>query len=345
MKKRTKVLLVLIALLLACELAVRAVDALKGGTGSLYGVIVLGAPGKRFRLLPGSVVTQPERYGDVVYRLNRGGYRDGEPRAAADVRRIVLIGDSVSFGLGVDQDKIYPALLEKRLGDPWDVVNLAIFAYNTADERQALQEDGLKLRPELVLLQFYMNDFSIAATGGSRPDPPGLLDRLAALRNLVLSKSALYRRLYQGGTALTFHLFHDLRRRRFPERLNADEPRQKSAYLRSLPDDGAVAAFREIREIDRLARSHGARLLVLLSPDEVQLFTRQYDGINERFRAFCQRAGIDLFDPLPALRAEPDPVRLFNDGVHYSAEGHAALARLLYGELVRRGLAGRHPPA
>jgi lysophospholipase L1-like esterase len=324
------------------EIGVRAVDAFRGGTGSLYDAIVPGAPGQRFRLRPGTAVTQPERYGDIAYRLNRGGYRDGEPRP--DAHRIVLLGDSVSFGLGVDQDKIYPALLEKRLGGSWDVVNLAIFAYNTADERQALQEDGLKLRPELVLLEFYMNDFTIAAAGGSRPDPPGLMDRLAGLRNLVLSRSALYRRLHQGGTALTFHLFHGVRRRRFPERLNADEPRQKSAYLQSLPDDGGVAAFREIREIDRLARSHGARLLVVLSPDEVQLFTRRYDGINERFRAFCQRAGIDLFDPLPALRAEPDPVRLYNDGVHYSAEGHAALARLLYTELVRRGLVSGGPP-
>lgn len=337
MKKRNKILLALVALLVAGELGVRAVDALRGGTGSLYDHIVLGPPGSRFRLLPGTV-TVPERYGDVVYRLNRGGYRDrdGEPRPGS--RRIVLLGDSVSFGLGVEQNAIYPALLEKRLGSSWDVVNLATFAYNTADERAALQEDGLKLRPELVILQFYMNDFTIPAAGGSRPAPPGFLDRLAALRNLVLSRSALYRRLHQGGTALTFHLFHDLRRRRFPERLNADEPRQKSAYLAGTPDDGAVAAFREIREIHRLTRKSGARFLVVLSPDEVQLFDRRYDGINERFRAFCRREGIGLFDPLPALRADSDPVRLFNDGVHYSPEGHALLARLLHGELVRRRL-------
>lgn len=334
MKKRNKILLALAVLLVAGELGVRAVDALKGGTGSLYDHIVLGRPGSRFKLLPGTL-TVPERYGDVVYRLNRNGYRDTEPRAG---KRIVLLGDSVSFGLGVEQDEIYPALLEKHLGSSWDVINLAIFAYNTADERSALQEDGLKLRPELVILQFYMNDFSVPATGGSKPEPPGLLTRLAALKNRLVYKSALYRRVYQAGTGLTFHLLHDVRRRRFPESLNTDEPRHKSAYLAATPDDGAVAAFREIREIQRLTRKSGARLLVVLSPDEVQLFDRGYDGINERFRAFCGREGIDLFDPLPALRADADPVRLFNDGVHYSPEGHALLARLLHGELVRRGL-------
>ena len=335
MKKRNKILLVLAVLLVAGELGVRAVDALKGGTGSLYEHIVLGPPGSRFRLRPGTL-TVPERYGDIVYRMNSSGYRDAEPRPGS--RRIVLLGDSVSFGLGVDQDAIYPALLERRLGPGWDVANLAIFAYNTADEHAALREDGLKLKPELVVLQFYMNDFSIPAVGGAKPEPPGLLTRLAALRNRLVYQSALYRRVHQAGTGLTFHLFHDMRRRRFPERLNADEPRHKSAYLAATPDDGAVAAFREIREIHRLTRESGARLLVVLSPDEVQLFDRRYDGINERFRAFCRREGIGLFDPLPALRADADPVRLFNDGVHYSPEGHALLARLLHEELVRRGL-------
>lgn len=336
MKKRNKILLALAVCLVAGELGVRALDALEGGTGSLYDRIVLGKPGSRFKLLPGTI-TVPERYGDIVYRMNRSGYRDGEPRPGT--RRIVLLGDSVSFGLGVDQDAIYPALLEQRLGPGWDVANLAIFAYNTADERAALVEDGLKLKPELVILQFYMNDFSIpeaVAPGGSKTAPPGFLDRLAALKNRLLYRSALYRRVNQAATGLSFHLLHDVRRRRFADSLNADEPRHKSAYLAATPDDGAVAAFREIREIHRLARANGARLLVLLSPDEVQLFTRKYDGINARFHAFCQREGIALFDPLPALRADADPVRLFNDGVHYSAEGHARLAELLYGELAGR---------
>ena len=82
------------------------------------------------------------------------------------------------------------------------------------------------------------------------------------------------------------------------------------------------------------------RLLVLLSPDEVQLFTARFDAINARFGAFCGREGIDLFDPLPALRASADRAHLFNDGVHYSRQGHALLARLLAADLARRGLTG-----
>lgn len=332
-----------LALLLAVlgEIAVRIWDGARGGTGSLYDYVV--PAGSRFKMRSGASILVPERYGDIRYRINRAGYRDDEPRPGR--RRIVVLGDSVSFGLGVRQEEIWPSLLEQRLQregiQPGAVENLAIWAYNTANEADALREDGLPLRPEVVILQFYMNDFSIAPPpkpGAAAAPPPSLGQRLVALKNRLLFRSALYRRLYQAGTGLSFALFHDLRRRRFPDTLNDAEPRGQSARLRDTPDDADVAAFREVHAIRDLARGHGARLLVILSPDEVQLFTRRFDVINERMHAFCAREGIDLLDPLPVYRAAPDRLDLFYDGVHYSPRGHALLARLVFAELARRGL-------
>jgi len=96
-----------------------------------------------------------------------------------------------------------------------------------------------------------------------------------------------------------------------------------------------VAAFAAIREIRDLARGHGARFLVILSPDETQLFSGRFDLINRRMAAFCHREGIPLLDPLPVYRATPERRELFYDGVHYSPAGHALLARLVTAELSR----------
>lgn len=327
--------LAVIALVVLGEIGVRVWDGLHSGTGSLYDHIV--TIGARYKMRPGQV-TVPERYGDILYRFNRDGYRDDDP-APGTRRRIVLLGDSVSFGLGVDQDEIFAArlerLLQRELEQPWEVLNLGIFAYHTANELAAFEADGLRYRPELVIVQFYMNDFAISSL---KAGPAGtFFDRLAAVRNRLLYRSALWRRVHQAATGLTFALAHDVRRLRFPETLNDAEPRGKRAYLATTPDE-RVEAFAALRQIRDAAQRGGARLLVVLSPDEVQLFDRGYDMIGNRLRGFCAREGIDFLDLLPALRATPDRHTLFNDGVHYSPRGHDRVARILFAELVRRRL-------
>lgn len=349
MARRRKIALGLLALLVLGEIGARVWGAALGGTGSLYDFIEIGE--ERFKMQPGISVVVPERYGDIRYRFNREGYRDVDhdlPARGDGRRRIVWLGDSVSFGLGVDQDRTFVALLQKELAarkEPRDLVSLAIFAYHLGNHLDALREDGLKHRPELVVVQLYMNDFSIpvpagGGSGAATPArPPTLGQRLTALKNRAVAKSALYLRLQQLAMRGSWVLLHDLRRTRFPETLNDDEPRDKAAFLAAHPDDRSIAAFQALTGIRRTAAAAGARTFVWISPDETQVFTDRFDAINERVRRFCAAEGIDFYDPLPALRAAPDRVDLFHDGVHYSAAGHALVARLLLADLTRRGLA------
>src|SRR5262245_14361113 len=62
-------------------------------------------PVLKYEIRPGAVV---ERDG-VLYRINAQGLRDDEdvsPKQAGE-RRIVILGDSVAFGLGVDQERTF----------------------------------------------------------------------------------------------------------------------------------------------------------------------------------------------------------------------------------------------
>lgn len=292
---------------------------------------------------PGAQFIAPERYGDIQYSFNSDGYRDVDHSQTVHQKRIVLLGDSVTFGLGVEQDRIYAARLQSaldlRYGDGiYDVVNLAIFAYHTRNELEALQEDGLAYRPALIILQFYMNDFAIPkSTPEADPEIP-LGSRLVALKNRLLYSSNLYRRLHQAVAAATFALFHDFRRQVLPGSLNDSEPRDKLRYLASIPDDAQVDAFTAIAEIHRIAMEHGAHFLVMITPDEVQLINDRYDAINQRITSFCRRRGIPYLDLLPILRRHPEPLKLFLDGVHLTPLGHETVAESLLTELNRRGL-------
>ena len=57
------------------------------------------------------------------YRLNQWGLRDDELSAPHESkRRVLLLGDSFTFGQGVyDDDAIFPARLENRLNEEWSV--------------------------------------------------------------------------------------------------------------------------------------------------------------------------------------------------------------------------------
>jgi lysophospholipase L1-like esterase len=128
--------------------------------------------------LKGLVV--PSRSPDVVYELkasrrwifqggrtqtNALGFRGREYAAAKPpgAWRVVGLGDSVMFGWGVDQDAIYMSLLERQLAAERpgvEVLNLAVPGYNTLQEAAVLEAKGLALAPDVVLVNYALNDWA-----------------------------------------------------------------------------------------------------------------------------------------------------------------------------------------
>jgi lysophospholipase L1-like esterase len=103
----------------------------------------------------------------VSMRTNSLGMRDGEPLPAdtPHLVRIAAIGDSFTFGYGVNQGEDFPAQLEQLLnshesagGRRFDVLNFGVGGYSTVDEEAVLREKALPLKPDLVVLAYCLND-------------------------------------------------------------------------------------------------------------------------------------------------------------------------------------------
>lgn len=97
-------------------------------------------------------------------RINRDGYR-GELYSREkphNTTRIVALGDSVTFGWGMNHSDIWTEVLERRLNENsernFQVINLGVFGYNTTMEIGRLKEKGLKYDPDAVILQYHRND-------------------------------------------------------------------------------------------------------------------------------------------------------------------------------------------
>ena len=88
-------------------------------------------------------------------RINGHGLRDRDvPYERQGKFRILVLGDSFTEGVQVEQDETFPKLLERRLGDGVEVLNAGVSGYGTDSELLFWESEGWKYRPDLVLLVF-----------------------------------------------------------------------------------------------------------------------------------------------------------------------------------------------
>src|SRR4051794_36263350 len=101
-------------------------------------------------------------------RTNDLGFRDNHPHIPAKRPgefRIVVLGDSITLGPGVEYEHLYTSLLGSRLARSHPevkVINLAVEGYNIIQYQAVLEEVGLDLKPDLVLVSMFpVNDFEL----------------------------------------------------------------------------------------------------------------------------------------------------------------------------------------
>jgi hypothetical protein len=92
--------------------------------------------------------------------LNSRGYRDDEhvPGKVHDKVRILILGDSFTFGDGLADHQIFPRLLAARLGPRVEIIAMARDGWGTADQLAALRREGLAYFPDIVVVAAVTND-------------------------------------------------------------------------------------------------------------------------------------------------------------------------------------------
>ncbi|MFQ5702076.1 MAG: SGNH/GDSL hydrolase family protein [Acidobacteriota bacterium] len=102
-----------------------------------------------------------------LFHTNAHGFNtpDVPFRKPHGVFRIVALGDSSTFGWGVDPQRNYPFLLEVELKRRYpeakiEVVNLGVCGYTSLQGRVLLEREALRYDPDVVILSYGSNDFS-----------------------------------------------------------------------------------------------------------------------------------------------------------------------------------------
>jgi len=119
------------------------------------------APGIAYTLRPRQRVSA----WDDTFTANALGYRSGPPVKPAGTFRVVFVGDSWTFGMGIKEQESFPRqfqALAKDLGaspgHPVEAWTLALPGYNTLNEIAALEYFYPRLAPDAVVLAPCSND-------------------------------------------------------------------------------------------------------------------------------------------------------------------------------------------
>ncbi len=342
----------LLAGLLVAEIAVRLfVDLRDYRPVEVFDV----EPERGISFLPGS----RRRYETSEFRFsiaaNRFGRRDVEWSEAqlSDPANVLVIGDSLVLGYGVEDEWTVPSLLEQRAaraGRPREFLNFGIPAAGPREYRALLAEaEALGVAARTVLLGVFVgNDFTPSvleprAPRPARPEPreePSWLPRsqLAAFLKLRVSQSSrvvgflLTASRWLGATVYDTggsHIF-----------LREPTPEQSALFRRILEVLGEFHA--DCQRSDR-------DLLVAIFPNKIQVENgRELTGAtfdaerpDRAILDYCAETGIACLDLLPELRAGVQrlgrPV-YFPIDRHLDEAGNEIAAGAIFARLEREGV-------
>lgn len=270
---------------------------------------------------------------DFTYSNNSLGFRGSREYAPkkAGVRRILCLGDSFTYGIGVNDDQTFAVHLERHLRETQsaaEVINAGCPGKGTDYELKLFQSIGAKLRPDVTILSFFSNDFQdnergeyyeVRADGGlqAKPlDPGGLKTWLFRLPgyNWLISWS---------------HAANLMKQIAVNYLAGAGQSGAAAGLVVSYRNEGeglVTDANRKLTEIHlahlrEAVRRSGSDLAVFYIPaaGEVESFRRSGEiSRDERaIKEILATQGGSLLSLTPLLAAAPEPIEAL-----YYAEGH-----------------------
>lgn len=304
--------------------------------------------------VPGYVLMTPnqefvETWTDPPFhvRINSLGLF-GEEADPARCWTLLALGDSFTYG-----NSYAPALgarLRERYGRGLEVINAGHGGETIDHQTIVFDERGARVQPDVVVLQFFMNDIEEIIQQG----------QTQRVQTPLTADFSLKQRLRQTAVYQLLHRVHLSQRWQAVRRSKdaAGQPfleawyRNDEFYL-DPPSPRLERAwelyFEHLQRLIEKVQRTRARFMILVIPDWYQVTSTAWPPLPQRLIAtFAQRRDIPIVDTLETFRRlEHRAASLYldpdTDG-HLNARGHAVVAQLLLEELTRRAWVRRCAP-
>ena len=280
-------------------------------------------------VFPGSIDTTRT----FPYRTNAHGLRDRDRSTKTPgTKRVLVLGDSYTWGYAVAEEEAYPHVAERLLkerGHPEiEVINAGIPDYNSRQQRVLLERLMPVYEPDAVVLAYVMND---AEPSTALPTPPDETYRHA--NSWFLAELA---------DVANRHLF----KRRV---LETHKDTVSGNYLdgfaeRSPKWQDSKQALREMHDLCSAARIPFG---IVILPDFTQAFDGRYgfQPIHDAVASWGRELAVPVYDQLIPLRGEDHAALMVPWDGHPNAEAHRRLAEFLVGRILEDPRLAMRTPA
>lgn len=356
-KETVLIAAITLLLLLVLEAGVRLFAPQQTKTQLLAGrslVVEDSVLGHRNR--PGVIALQRSPEFSVRYVIDEQGLRSrsnqgppGEPGSL----RILLLGDSFTFGIGNDYSAIWPTVFEETLkarGYRVQVFNAGVPGYDTRNEVRLLEHLWSRLDPDWVVLTLLPHDLftnaPISDAVSVRPsenvvaiqdEKTPFLHVITLLQRLLLQSDWLYSQVYRQTARAAFF----------------EEPASEAVQAQYETTTALLRrahAYCQEREVPFLVLSLPQQFQVLLESHRYDAGTLDVRAVDRKLGAVAQQAGFPWIAALDTLahaqRHEQTDLYYRYDG-HLTAQGNRVVGRYVarqFEEILKTLRAPQHAP-
>ncbi len=247
------------------------------------------------------------------FRKNKTQFNDS-------LKTTLLIGDSVTMGVGIEDGDIFCSLLQDQLKSV-NVANPSVIGYDTHDYKNVVAElsEDKKLNINRIIIFFCLNDVYLRASNNSAP----MLSKKPFIGSLFeFLKTNSYFYIWLKGT------FFDRSKVFFENDYNLYTEKNMEGILENF------------KTIAKDCEQNQIQFNVVLLPYEYQLRNHNEDDIykpQEILKSALEKIKIKTHDISTYFKKNIDHSEdgfLFADGIHFSEKGHKIVADYVLKEVL-----------
>lgn len=275
--------------------------------------------------------------------INSLGFRGEEIKATK--YRIIIVGDSFTFGSGVEDNETFSSLIEHNLnGKGYDVkvINAGVKGWSPDQYYLFIKHEALKYNPDIIIIGFY---------GGNDVEETGLLEYRGKIEEKKIEYPSFSFKLKKF-FAKNSHLYNFLivkamqnplldrfliERGIFAEHYKPFFTRNPADYERDEEKVGVI-----LKETIRILKEKNVSVIILYIPSIEEVSDRYYENAIKLFpnssiertrpRNLVLRIGKETNTSIVDLTYFLDEESYFPNDLHWNQKGHSIAAKFLINE-------------